>query len=120
VLKLFCEDSSVILDKASPCKDFPGISSFPGVFRYSSSSLPGQVDRLSEGHKILTHKAMKLQDTFTAIDFEKDFANHMRELASEITGLHTNGLTYEDDLETLNTFAGFDSKWGVYEPEERE
>ena len=27
VLKLFCEDSSGIRDKASPCNDFPGISS---------------------------------------------------------------------------------------------
>jgi len=63
---------------------------------------------------------MKLQDTFTAIDFEKDFAKHMRELASEIAGLHNDGLTYTDELETLYAFSGFDSKWGVYEPEERE
>lgn len=63
---------------------------------------------------------MKLQDTFTTIDFEKDFANHLRELASEISGLHNNGLTYEDDLETLYAFAGFDPKWGGYEPGERE
>jgi len=54
------------------------------------------------------------------IDFFKDFANHMRELASEIAGLHNDGLTYTDELETLYAFSGFDSKWEVYEPEERE
>lgn len=63
---------------------------------------------------------MKLQDPFTAIDLEKDFANHMRELASEISGFHNNSITYTDELETLYAFAGFDSKWGGYEPEERE
>lgn len=60
------------------------------------------------------------ENTLETIDFEKDFANHMKELASEIAGLHNNGLTYSDDLETLYAFSGFDSKWGVYEPEERE
>jgi len=44
----------------------------------------------------------------------------MRELASEIAGLHNDGLTYTDELETLYAFSGFDSKWEVYEPEERE
>jgi len=78
------------------------------------------VGRLGKRHKILTHKAIKLRDTFTDIDFEIDFANHMRELASEITGLQNESLTYTDELETLYAFSGFDSKWGVYEPEERE
>ena len=63
---------------------------------------------------------MKLQDNFNAINFEKDFANHMKELASEISGLHNDGLTYTDELETLYAFMGFDSKWDVLEPEERE
>jgi hypothetical protein len=56
----------------------------------------------------------------TLIDFQKDFEDHMRELASEIAGLHNDGLTYTDDLETLYAFSGFDAKLGVYEPDERE
>jgi hypothetical protein len=34
----------------------------------------------------------------TLIDFQKDFEDHMRELASEITGLHMgSALDYKDD-----------------------
>ncbi|TRZ77002.1 MAG: hypothetical protein D4R93_02365 [Deltaproteobacteria bacterium] len=58
--------------------------------------------------------------TCTLIDFQKDFEDHKRELASEIAGLHNDGLIYADDLETLYAFSGFDAKWGAYQPEERE
>ena len=42
----------------------------------------------------------------TQIDFQKDFEDHMRELASEISGLHTKSpLTFADDYETLSKMA---------------
>jgi hypothetical protein len=43
----------------------------------------------------------------TTIDFQKDFEDHMRELASEISGLHLRtSLTWADDLSTLLKFNG--------------
>jgi hypothetical protein len=52
--------------------------------------------------KNFNSNAMTTKDnTLETIDFEKDFANHMKELTSEIAGLHNNGLTYTDELETL-------------------
>ena len=41
--------------------------------------------------------------TSTLIDFQKDFEDHMRELASEISGIHMHtALTFADDYSTIN------------------
>ena len=43
----------------------------------------------------------------TRIDFLKDFEDHMRELAAEISRLHTHSsLTWKDDYSTLMKFNG--------------
>ena len=43
--------------------------------------------------------------TSTLIDFQKDFEDHMRELASEISGLHMNtALDFKDDYMVIHRF----------------
>jgi len=38
----------------------------------------------------------------------------------QAAGVKGLDLTHRDELETLYAFSGFHSKWGLYEPEERE
>lgn len=43
----------------------------------------------------------------TPEEFQKDFAEHMQELASEITGLHNSSpYFYRDDLEQIMMLSG--------------
>ena len=43
--------------------------------------------------------------TSTLIDFQKDFEDHMRELASEISGLHMRtALDFKDDYAVFQRF----------------
>jgi len=43
--------------------------------------------------------------TSTLIDFQKDFEDHMRELASEISGLHMRtALDFKDDYAVMQRF----------------
>jgi hypothetical protein len=43
------------------------------------------------------------ENTAEAINFEKDFQNHMIEMAKEITGLHDDLLFFPDDYRVLES-----------------
>lgn len=43
------------------------------------------------------------ENTLETIDFEKDFAQHMLEMAKEIAGLHENLNLFRDDYRVLES-----------------
>jgi hypothetical protein len=55
--------------------------------------------------KNFNSNAMTTKDnTLETIDFEKDFAQHMLEMAKEIAGLHGNLDLFRDDYRVLESF----------------
>ncbi|MFA5816475.1 MAG: hypothetical protein WC865_12735 [Bacteroidales bacterium] len=54
--------------------------------------------------------------TSTLIDFQKDFEDHMRELASEISGLHMKtALDFKDDYTAIQKlYAGMEEADNYY------